>query len=84
MLASRLTTWQPRPCNPATLRWKRPRDSWPSRFGVAAAGCLACLAAWGTAVAQDNPGNGLAIGRQLLAEDNPGELWVERGKQLFY
>ena len=52
--------------------------------GVAAAACLACLAAWGTAVAQDNPGNGLAIGRQLLAEDNPGELWVERGKQLFY
>ena len=52
--------------------------------GVAAAACLACLAAWGTAAAQDNAGNGLAIGRQLLAEDNPGELWVERGKQMFY
>jgi sulfur-oxidizing protein SoxA len=52
--------------------------------GVTAAACLACLAAWGMAAAQDKPGNGLAIGRQLLAEDNPGELWVERGKQLFY
>ncbi len=52
--------------------------------GVAAAACLACLAAWGTAAAQGKPGDGLAIGRQLLAEDNPGELWIERGKALFY
>lgn len=28
--------------------------------------------------------NGLAIGRQMLAEDNPGELWVQRGQRLFF
>ena len=26
---------------------------------------------------------GLAIGRQMLAEDNPGELWIARGERLF-
>src|SRR5829696_251576 len=31
-----------------------------------------------------NSADGLAIGRQMLAEDNPGELWVERGQRLFY
>src|SRR5688572_22149074 len=33
--------------------------------------------------AQNGP-SGLSVGRQMLAEDNPGELWVERGRQLFY
>jgi sulfur-oxidizing protein SoxA len=33
--------------------------------------------------AQNGP-DGLAVGRQMLAEDNPGELWVERGQRLFY
>ncbi|MES2562888.1 MAG: sulfur oxidation c-type cytochrome SoxA [Pseudomonadota bacterium] len=33
--------------------------------------------------AQDGA-NGLAIGRQMLAQDNPGELWVGRGERLFY
>ena len=28
--------------------------------------------------------DGLAVGRQMLAEDNPGELWVERGQRIFY
>jgi L-cysteine S-thiosulfotransferase len=28
--------------------------------------------------------DGLSIGRQMLAEDNPGELWVQRGERLFY
>ena len=28
--------------------------------------------------------DGLAVGRQMLAEDNPGDLWVERGERLFY
>jgi sulfur-oxidizing protein SoxA len=51
--------------------------------GVAAAACLACLAAWDMAAAQ-TPGNGLEVGRQMLAEDNPGELWVERGEKLFH
>lgn len=31
-----------------------------------------------------NVGDALAVGRQMLAEDNPGELWVERGKELFH
>lgn len=34
--------------------------------------------------AQTAPGNGLSVGRQMLAEDNPGELWVERGQRLFH
>lgn len=33
--------------------------------------------------AQNIPDNGLAVGRQMLAEDNPGELWVDRGRRLF-
>ncbi len=28
--------------------------------------------------------DGLSVGRQMLAEDNPGDLWVERGERLFY
>ena len=28
--------------------------------------------------------DGLSVGRQMLAEDNPGELWVQRGERLFY
>jgi sulfur-oxidizing protein SoxA len=28
--------------------------------------------------------DGLSIGRQMLAEDNPGDLWVERGERLFH
>lgn len=54
-----------------------------TRGGVAAI-LLACLAAGGAVLAQEKPGDGLAIGRQMLAEDNPGELWVELGKRLFY
>lgn len=54
-----------------------------TRGGVAAI-TLACLAAWGTVLAQEKPDNGLAVGRQMLAEDNPGELWVVRGEKLFY
>ena len=26
----------------------------------------------------------LAVGRQMLAEDNPGELWIDKGKNLFF
>jgi sulfur-oxidizing protein SoxA len=26
----------------------------------------------------------MALGRQMLAEDNPGELWIDQGKALFY
>jgi L-cysteine S-thiosulfotransferase len=35
-------------------------------------------------VPAQNATDGLAIGRQMLAEDNPGELWLDRGKQLFH
>lgn len=41
---------------------------------------LACLAA---PLNAQNAGDGLAVGRKMLAEDNPGELWVDRGQRLF-
>ena len=28
--------------------------------------------------------SGLEVGRRMLAEDNPGELWLDRGKALFH
>lgn len=34
--------------------------------------------------APTNAADPLGVGRQMLAEDNPGELWVERGKTFFY
>ena len=43
------------------------------------AAAIVCSAAG----AQGKADDGLAVGRQMLAEDNPGELWVERGKALF-
>ncbi len=45
---------------------------------------FACLAAGGTGGVLAQTGDPLAVGRQMLAEDNPGELWIERGKSLFY
>jgi sulfur-oxidizing protein SoxA len=43
---------------------------------------VVCLATWGVALAQsDDP---LGVGRKMLAEDNPGELWIEQGKTLFH
>lgn len=54
-----------------------------TRGGIAAM-ILACLAAAGTAQAQDKPDDPLAVGRQMLMEDNPGDLWIERGKKLFH
>jgi len=47
-----------------------------------AAIALACVSA--VAVAQGSAGDPLAVGRKMLAEDNPGELWIDKGKQLFY
>ena len=44
---------------------------------------LLSAAALMPATAQVKPGDGLALGRQMLAEDNPGDLWVERGERLF-
>ena len=53
------------------------------RGGMAAV-MFVCLAAPGTVLAQGQPDDPLAVGRQMLMEDNPGELWIERGKKLFY
>ena len=44
---------------------------------------LACLAAWGAAPAPAQSNDPLGVGRKMLAEDNPGELWVLRGERLF-
>jgi len=51
---------------------------WPLHLFAAA-----CL---GTATASAQaPGNdALGVGRKMLEEDNPGELWIDKGKALFY
>jgi L-cysteine S-thiosulfotransferase len=54
-----------------------------ARGGIAAA-MFVCLASPGMALAQTQPDDPLAVGRQMLIEDNPGELWIDRGKKLFY
>jgi sulfur-oxidizing protein SoxA len=54
-----------------------------TRGGIAAV-TFVCLAAPAAALAQGQPDDPLAVGRQMLMEDNPGELWIERGKKLFY
>ena len=47
-----------------------------------AAAVLACAST--ATLAQAGNADPLAVGRQMLAEDNPGELWIDQGKQLFY
>jgi sulfur-oxidizing protein SoxA len=37
-----------------------------------------------TPLAAQDVQDGLSVGREMLAQDNPGELWVERGARLFY
>ena len=54
-----------------------------TRNGLSAFAVI-CLAVYGSALAQGKADDGLALGRQMLAEDNPGELWIERGKTLFH
>ncbi len=39
-----------------------------------------CLVMASLAMAQ---GNDLSVGRKMLMEDNPGELWIDQGKALF-
>ena len=56
----------------------------PTTRGGMAAILLACLAAWGAAPARAQSDDPLGVGRKMLAEDNPGELWIEQGKTLFY
>jgi sulfur-oxidizing protein SoxA len=43
-----------------------------------------CLFSVTTMPAAQSTEEGLSIGRRMLAEDNPGELWVERGSRVFY
>src|SRR5688572_23396707 len=46
-----------------------------------ASAALLCAAA-ATAHAQTN--DPLGVGRKMLEQDNPGELWIEKGKTLFH
>ena len=50
----------------------------------AAAAAALSVVFLGTSLAAQDAADGLNIGRQMLAEDNPGELWVARGERLFY
>src|SRR5262245_7070034 len=52
------------------------------RNGIAGI-AIACFM-WGAATAMAQSADPLSVGRQMLAEDNPGELWLERGKALFH
>ena len=56
----------------------------PTMRGGIAAILLACLAAWSAAPVLAQSDDPLGVGRKMLAEDNPGDLWVERGKAVFY
>ena len=51
---------------------------------LAAAALAGCVVAAGAAFAQGKPADPMAVGRQLLAEDNPGELWIPRGERLYH
>lgn len=55
--------------------------SMPSGIAALAVLCLAFAAAAPVQAQSDDP---LGVGRRMLAEDNPGELWIERGKALFH
>jgi sulfur-oxidizing protein SoxA len=54
-----------------------------TRGGIAAV-MFVCLASPAAALAQGQSDDPLAVGRQMLMEDNPGELWIERGRKLFH
>ena len=54
------------------------------RAAAAAVTALVLGIVCGAAYAQSGTPDPLAVGRQLLAEDNPGELWVQRGEKLFH
>ena len=56
----------------------------PTTRGGVAAILAAVLAAWGAAPALAQSADPLGVGRRMLAEDNPGELWIERGRVLFH
>lgn len=52
-----------------------------ARLCVVFAAC--CILGAGSALGQGKPADPMALGRQMLSEDNPGELWVERGGKLY-
>jgi len=52
------------------------------RIGGIAAVAALCLAVAVPAQAQGS--DPLGVGRQMLQEDSPGELWIDTGKKLFY
>lgn len=54
------------------------------RLALVAAAAAVYALPWATALSQGNPDDPLAVGRRMLAEDNPGELWVLRGEKLFH
>ena len=47
-----------------------------TRGWLAAVAAIGCALTWEAALSQGKPDDPLAVGRQMLAEDNPGELWV--------
>ncbi|MCW5603531.1 MAG: hypothetical protein KIT18_03150 [Burkholderiales bacterium] len=49
------------------------------RFSLTACAVL-CLTLASPVLAQGD----LSVGRKMLMEDNPGELWIDQGKELFY
>jgi sulfur-oxidizing protein SoxA len=55
-------------------------ESMTTRPMVLAAAVLFCATA-ATAYAQNN--DPLGVGRKMLEQDNPGELWIDKGKALF-
>ena len=55
--------------------------SLPRGIAALAVLSLAIGAAVPVTAQSDDP---LGVGRKMLAEDNPGELWIEQGKSLFY
>src|SRR4051812_18731586 len=69
---------------PQQLTKVRRKESMPKALPSAAALAALLFCHGGTALAQNKPDDGLSVGRQMLAEDNPGELWTERGGRLFY
>lgn len=55
----------------------------PRMLGGLAALAAACLVSAGTAALAQSS-DPLGVGRKMLAEDNPGELWIETGRTLFH
>jgi len=55
-----------------------------SKIAVRARSAICVLLLIATPLDAQNTADGLAVGRKMLAEDNPGELWLDRGRELFH